>query len=97
MWVGWNVVFCQKLICDDGPVDRGVVMLQDPVAGAPLLRVMSAYSVTEALWDCFVEFLIYLLSSRDVLMMNQPVNVEEHNQHVLDIRLHLPRVLWSRR
>ena len=49
MWVGWNVVFCQKLICDDGPVDRGVVMLQDPVAGAPLLRAMSAYIIAEAL------------------------------------------------
>jgi len=38
----------------------GVVMVQDPVAGAPLLRAMSAHSVTEALQDCFVEFLIYV-------------------------------------
>jgi len=45
----------------------------------------------------FVEFLIYRLSSRDVLMMNQPVSVEEPNQNDLDIGLHLPRLLRSRR
>ena len=75
----------------------GVVVVQDPVAGAPLLRAMSAHSVIEALQDCFVEFLIYSLSCRDKLMMNQPVNVEECNQHGLDIGLHLPRFLRSRR
>ena len=60
-------------------------MVQDPIAGAPLLRAMSAHSVAEALQDCFVEFLVHRLSSTDVLMMNQPVNVEERNQHGLDL------------
>ena len=87
----------QKLICDDSPVVRGIVVVQDLVAGAPLLMAMSAHSVAEALQDCFVEFLIYRLSCRDELMMNQPVSVEERNQHVLDIGLHLPRFLRSRR
>ena len=63
-------MFRQKFIYGDSPVGRGVV--QDPVAGAPLLR---------ALQDCFVELLIYCLSCGDELMMNQPVNVEECNQH----------------
>ena len=81
MWEGRNVVFRQKLICGDSPVGRGIVMVQDPVAGAPLLRAMSAHSVAEALQECFVAFLIYRLSSRDVLVMNQSVNVEERNQH----------------
>jgi len=90
-------VFCQKFICSDSPVSRGIVMVQDPIARTPLLRAMSAHSVTEALQDCFVEFLIYPLSSRDVLMTNQPINVEECNQHGLDIGLHLPRFLQSRR
>ena len=76
---------------------RGVVVVQNPIAGAPLLRAMSAHSVAELLQDCFVEFLIYRLSCRDELMMNQPVNVEERNQHGLDIGLHLPRFLRSRR
>ena len=71
-------------------------VVQDPVAGAPLLRAMSAHSVAEALQDCFVEFLIYRLSCRDELMMNQPVSVKERNQHGLDIGLHLPRFLRSR-
>jgi len=97
LWERWNVVFHQKLICGDSPVGRGVVMVQDPVAGAPLLRVMSAHSVAEALQDCFVEFLIYCLSCRDELMMNQPINVEERNQHGLDIGLHLLHFLRSRR
>jgi len=57
----------------------------------------SAHSVAEALQDCFVEFLIYRLSCRDELMTNQPVNVEERNQHGLDIGRHLPRFLRSRR
>jgi len=65
-----EVVFCQKFICGDSPVGRGVVMVQDPVAGAPLLRAMSAHSVAEALQDCFVEFLIYRLSCRDELMIS---------------------------
>jgi hypothetical protein len=28
-------------------------------------------------------------------MMNQPINVEERNQHGLDVGLHLPRFLRS--
>ena len=94
VWEGRNVVFRQKLICDDSPVSRGIVMVQDPIAGTPLLRAMSAHSFAEALQDCFLEFLIYRL---DVLMMNEPVNVKERNQHGLDIGLHLPRFLRSRR
>ena len=90
-------MFLLKLICGDSPVGRGVVVVQEPVAGAPLLRAMSAHSVAEALQDCFVEFLFYRLSCRDELMMNQLVNVEERNQHGLDIGLHLPRFLRSRR
>jgi len=93
---GRSVVFRQKFICGDSPVSRGIVMVQDPIAGTPLLRAMSAHSVAEALQDCFVEFLIYRLASRDVLMMNEPVSVEECNQHGLDIGLHLPRFLQSR-
>jgi len=58
-------------------------MVQDPIAGAPLLRAMSVHSVTEALQDCSVVFLIYRLSSRVVHMMNQPVSVEERNLHGL--------------
>ena len=96
VWKRRKVVFRQKFICGDSPVGRGIVMVQDPIAGAPLLGAMSAHSVAEALQDCFVEFLIYRLSSRDVLMMNQPVNVEERNQHGLDVGLHLPCFLWLR-
>jgi len=72
-------------------------MVQAAIAGAPLLRAMFAHSVAEALQDCFVEFLIYRLSSMDVLIMYQPINVKERNQHGLDIGLHLPRFLRSRR
>ena len=93
VWEGQNVVFHQKFICGDGPVSRGIVMVQDSIAGMPLPKAISAHSIAEALQDCFVEFLIYRLSSRDVLMMNQPVNVEEHNQHGLYIGLRLPRFL----
>ena len=75
----------------------GAIVVQDPVIGAPLLRAMSAHGVTEALQNYFVEFLIYRLSFRDELMMNQPVNFEERNQHDLDIGLHLPSFLRSRR
>ena len=72
-------------------------MVQDPDdATALLLRVMSVHSVVEPLQDCFVEFLIYCLSSRDVLM-NHPVSVEERSQHGLDTGLYLPCFLWSRR
>jgi len=97
VWEGRNVVFRQKFICGDSPVSRSIVMVQDPTARTPLLRVMSAHSVAEALQDCFVEFLIYRLASRDVLMMNKPVNVEERDQHGLEIGLHLPHFLQSRR
>ena len=96
LWEQWNV-FRQKLICCDSPVGRGVVVVQDPVARAPLLRAMSAHNIAEALQDCFVKFLIYHLSRRDELMKNQPINVEECNQHGLYIGLHLPRFLRSRR
>ena len=56
-------------------------------------RHFSGRCLRTALQDCFVEFLIYRLSYRDELMMNQPVNVEERNQHSLNIGLHLPRLL----
>ena len=81
----------QKFICGD------TVMVQDPIARTTHLRAMSVHSIAEVLQDCFVEFLIYRLSSRDLLMMNQPINDEEHNQHGLDIGFHLPRFLQSRR
>jgi hypothetical protein len=68
-------VFHQKFICGDSPVGKGIVMVQDPIARVPLLRAMSEHSVAEPLQDCFVEFLIYRLSSRDTLMMNQPINM----------------------
>jgi len=90
-------VFRQKFICGDNPVGKDVVVVQDPVAGAPLLRAISAHSVAVALQDCFIEFLIYRLSYRDELMKNQPVSVEERNQHGLDIGLHLRRFFRSRR
>jgi len=96
VWERRNVVFHQKFICGDSPVGKGIVMVQDPIARAPLLRAMSAHSVAEALQDCSVEFLIYHLSSRNVLMMNQPVIVKECNRHGLDIGLHLPRFLRLR-
>ena len=37
-----NVVFCQKFSCGDSPEGRGIVTVQDPIGGAPLLRAMSA-------------------------------------------------------
>jgi hypothetical protein len=96
VWKRRNVVFSQKFICSDGPLGRGTVMVQDPIAGAPLLRAMSPHSVAEALQERFVEFLIYRLSFRDVLLMNQPLSVEERNQHGLDTGLYLPHFLRSR-
>ena len=97
VWERRKFVFRQKFTCGDSLVGRGIIMVQDPIAGAPRLRAMSAHSVADALQDCFVEFLIYRLSSRDVLMMNQPVFVEERSQPGLDIGLHLPCFLRSRR
>jgi len=40
-----NVVFRQKLYFGDSHVGRSIVMVQDPIAGAPLLGAMSAHSV----------------------------------------------------
>jgi hypothetical protein len=77
LWGRRNIVFRQKFNCCDSPVGVGFDMVQDPGDGAPLLRAMSAHSVAEVLQDCSVELLIYRLSSRNVLMMNEPVNVEE--------------------
>jgi len=90
------MLFRQKFICGDIHVGRGVVLVQDPVSGASVLRAMSVHSVAEALQECFVEFLIYRLPCRDELMMNRPVNVEDRNQHGLDIGIHLPHFLRSR-
>jgi hypothetical protein len=70
MWERQNVAFHQKFICGDSHVGRGIVMVQNPIAGAPLLREISVHSVAEALQDYFVELLMYRLSSRDVLMVN---------------------------
>ena len=49
VWEGRNIVFRQKFICGDSPVSRGIVMVQDPIAGTPLLRAMSAHSIVEVL------------------------------------------------
>ena len=61
VWEGRNIVFRQKFICGDSPVTRGIFMVQDPIAGTPLLRAMSAHSVAEALLDLFCR-IPYLLS-----------------------------------
>ena len=60
VWEGRNVVFRKKFLCGDSPVSRDIFMVQDPIAGTPLLRAMSAHSVAEALQDCF--FLCSLLT-----------------------------------
>ena len=91
------IVFSHKLICGNSRVGTGILMVHDSIARLQLLRAMSVHSIAKVLQECFVEFLIYHLSSRDVLMMNQPVNVKERNQHGLDNRLQLPCFLWSRR
>jgi len=49
VWEGRNVVFRQKYVCGHSPVSRSIVMVQDPTAGMPLPRPMSAHSVAEAL------------------------------------------------
>jgi len=72
VWERQNVVFRQKFISGDSPVGRGIVMVQDPIARAQLLRVMSAHSIVQVLQECFVKFLIYCLSSRDILMKTSP-------------------------
>ena len=91
------IVFSHKLICGNSPVGTGIFMVHDSITGLQLLRAMSAHSIAKLLQECFVEFLIYRLSSRDVLMMNQPVNVKERNQHGLVNGLHLPFFFRSRR
>jgi len=95
VWERRNVVFHQILICGDSPESRGIIKLQDSIARTPLLRAMSAHNVMQALQDCTVELIIYHLSSRGVLMMNQPISVEEGNQHGLDIGLHPSHFLRS--
>jgi hypothetical protein len=65
VWERRKFVFRQKLICGDSPVGRGIVMVQDPIVGAPLLRALSAHSVADALQDGFVEFLSYLCNLSD--------------------------------
>lgn len=46
---------------------------------------MSAANITEL--QGFVKFSIYTLSFVDELTMNQPINIEKHNQHGFDIGL----------
>jgi len=55
VWEGQKVEFCQKFICGDSPVGRGIVMVQDPVARTPLLRAMSVHSVAGLL--CRIPYL----------------------------------------
>jgi hypothetical protein len=45
VWDGRNVVFRQKFICGDSPVSRGIVMVQDPIAGTPLLVQLRYYAI----------------------------------------------------
>jgi len=45
VWEGRKVVFRQKFICGDSPVSRGIVMVQVPIAGTPILGAMSVHSV----------------------------------------------------
>ena len=95
MWEGQNVVFRQKFICGDSPASRGIVMVQDPITGTSILRAVCAQR-HRGVAELFCRIPYLLSVSRDALMMNQPVSVEERNQHGLDIGFHLPCFLWSR-
>lgn len=75
----WNVVFNQNCILSDRPVYGGIVVMHNLTACAPLLRLISVHSIAEAMQGCFVEFCIDTLSSEDLFMMNQHINVKEHN------------------
>ena len=60
LWQRRNVVFRQKFISGDSPVGKGVVVVQDPVAGEPLLRAMSAHSVAETLCYVLLNFILFI-------------------------------------
>lgn len=70
--------FYQKLICDERPVNRGMVKVQNPVVGKPLLRELTAHSIGEALEGCFAELSIHTLSSRD--KHNEPAHQYRRRQ-----------------
>lgn len=77
---------------------RGIVKVQNLIAGVPFFMELSVHSATKALQDFFfVEFSIYTQSSRNELMMNQPINVKENNQHGLDNGLQFSCLLWYHR
>jgi hypothetical protein len=40
VWERRNIVFRQKFICGGSPVGRGIVMVQDPIAGVSISFVM---------------------------------------------------------
>lgn len=52
-------MFLQHNFCADRLVNRSIVIVQNQITDAPLLRGMSAHNIAEALQDCFVEFSIY--------------------------------------
>ena len=58
VWERRNVVFHQILICGDRTESRGIIKLQDSIAGKPPLRAMSAHNVMQALQDyCRTDYL----------------------------------------
>lgn len=92
-----EMLLSQQFARRDRSVNSIIALVLNQAAGIPLLRVIYVQCIAEVMQDCCVQFSIHTLSSRDELLMNQPTNFKECNQHGLDIEFYLLHILCLRR
>jgi hypothetical protein len=95
VWRRRNVVFRQKFICGDSPVSRGVVVVQDPIAGTPIL--------VHVCWDDYVEIVQDKVRYRNFLNLRSRRQPSTHTAscgdkvHLSVCRWHMGSVGWLNR
>jgi hypothetical protein len=90
-----SFVFCQKLLGDDGSVRRGVVTVKQPGLFSPKLGATSSHDFMQSPQNIAVEPGIHSSAFWDKFFVHNLLDVNESDDHALDIAFHLSGLFWS--
>jgi len=90
-----NAFVGEKLTRYESSLRWCIVIMEQPVARAPQFRSFSPNVLSQTAKNIAVELGVHGLASGDKFMVNNPSNVEKHDEYALGRAAALPRLLRS--
>jgi len=86
-WLGYKgrFVFRQKIAHKEGRVSWCIVVVQHPTLVRPQLRPLPTYGFPQTLQNCYVELLVYCLTTWNEFVVDYTLPVKENQQHHLHV------------